>query len=33
MAARDFHSFADAMLRKLAVEVAGAGPRPLAQMQ
>lgn len=33
IAARDFHSFADAMLRKLAQEVAGARTAPLAQMQ
>jgi hypothetical protein len=33
LAARDFHSFADAMLRKLVAEVAGAGAPALAQMQ
>jgi hypothetical protein len=33
LAARDFHSFAEAMLRKLVQEVAGAGGRALAQMQ
>jgi Protein of unknown function (DUF1194) len=33
LAARDFSSFADAMLRKLVQEVAGAGAPALAQMQ
>ena len=33
LAARDFHSFAEAMLRKLVQEVAGAGAPALAQMQ
>jgi hypothetical protein len=33
LAADDFHSFADAMFRKLAVEVAGTGMPALAQMQ
>src|SRR5271169_2135734 len=33
LAARDFRSFADAMLRKLVQEVAGAGAPALAQMQ
>jgi Protein of unknown function (DUF1194) len=33
LAARDFHSFAEAMLRKLVQEVAGAGASALAQMQ
>jgi hypothetical protein len=33
LAARDFHSFADAMLRKLMQEVAGAGAPALAQTQ
>jgi hypothetical protein len=33
LAARDFHSFAEAMLRKLVQEVVGAGAPALAQMQ
>ena len=33
VAARDFRSFFDAMLKKLSVEVAGAGASTLAQMQ
>ena len=33
LAARDFRSFAEAMLRKLVQEVAGAGAPALAQMQ
>jgi hypothetical protein len=33
VAARDFHSFAEAMLRKLVQEVAGGGAPALAQMQ
>jgi hypothetical protein len=33
LAVRDYHGFADAMVRKLAAEVAGAGAPSLAQMQ
>ena len=34
LAARDFHSFAEAMLKKLAAEIAGAeAPASMAQMQ